>query len=408
MSSATRQNTASEREEREERKSTQEATGNARADLPYAAMLNSKALPRGHDEGTQLDRGTTFNFWVKGSLIKCSPAAVGEDDAVRGKDEVHLIVAAKRDGNHLLGIELKPFRDEVSDSECIKLAKDRKAMFVTDGSCKLPKWLNKDRYSDLVLRYDHPDVKGLLVGRLTCVEFNQEDGYEPLAAGPRSASLSQGLWEEAIKRGDNVRRDAAGSIKGPLSERVTLKSNSPTDAHGGARKESRGKELLSKVHAKGRLVGTGTTGATAYGDKNGTVNVKGRGMVTMLDEMGLAADNEDENVGNDESLQAGGKRKRSEDTTDEDREDDVVTGSPAPKGARLRDETKVRKISLQAMVHSNTAFPYGTAGLSKPSKTTARGVGFSTAVAPEGQSHIDPGHAAVYTEAEGKQLWTGR
>lgn len=59
-------------------------------------------------------------------------------------------------------------------------------------------------------------------------------------------------------------------------------------------------------------------------------------------------------------------------------------------------------------MHSNAAFPYGMVGLNKPFKTMRRAIESSNAVAPEGQSHIDPGHASLYTQGEEKYLWTGR
>lgn len=211
-------------------------------------------------------------------------------------------------------MELTAIGDKISVSECKQLAEDRKAIFVTDGCCALPRWLAKQCYVGLILEYHHPEFVGLRVGQLTCVEFSDKDEYQPLAAESCSASLPDDLWEEANKRGENKRRDAASSAKGPLSALVTLTSDSPTGLHGGAGKKSRGRELLSKAHAKSLLGGYGTAGATAYQDKNGTVTVKGHGVVMMLDGMGLAADKNDDEGGDDESVQAGGKRKRSGDT----------------------------------------------------------------------------------------------
>lgn len=202
MSPSVRQNIAYERTGRDDPPST---AGVAKLDQPIAVELESEGtLPEPSSTLTQhgsgrvpTDGAWNTNLWIKGSLLKHIPASISGDDKAAEEGGERLVVAAGREANELLGVALTAIGDKISVSECKQLAKDGKAMFVTDGACELPQWLAKQCYASLVQEYHHPEFKGLRVGQLTCVAFSDKDEYQPLAAGSCSASLSDALWGEA-------------------------------------------------------------------------------------------------------------------------------------------------------------------------------------------------------------------
>lgn len=376
-------------------------------ELHSKEMLNNAygTLHEYHD-GWLKDRAFLLEFWRKNTLLKhVSAAASGEKDDT-DKEDVELIMAGMRDYNNLRGLKLMVYGQDITASDAKELARQKEAIFVVNGNCEIPAWVEK-RYAHLVVVYDHAEITDLHVAELKCVEFSKTDRYQVLAEKPTKGQVSWEQWEDAKAAGE---RSQLPKLPSHIAPSETFSRLRPAD-EAGRRGDSGGppQDLFQPTKVGREAVEERLGGSyTAEGKSeasNVAVTSQGRGMATMLGDIELGGGHKKADVAVDGS-EGGHKRKRSEDdgphSADAESEDDEGKAPQRPnkfkhEGAALRNiQTHAVASRAQSPIPSNPKV--------KAKKPRVEHVGPTY---PPETSHVEPGSAAINTEVESGNAWAG-